>query len=67
VISAVGYSGHQRDIDALPDIVNDALQNLDVAERKDSTIVEHAAGDVVRKYLQRSAQLRPVVLPVIID
>ncbi len=67
VISAVGYSGPQRDIDALPDIVNDALQNLDVAERKDATIVEHAAGDVVRKYLQRSAQLRPVVLPVIID
>jgi ribonuclease J len=66
-VMAKGFSGDERVLDAACDALTDHLASLSKEERKDVSRVKHDAADVVRRIIQRRANLRPLVLPIVLE
>ncbi len=66
-VQAKGYSGNERSLESAIGVLQDALGQLSAAEIKDVDAVRHAASDSVRRFLHKKAQLRPLVVPAIIE
>ncbi|HRF61250.1 MAG TPA: ribonuclease J [Fimbriimonadaceae bacterium] len=67
MIQAKGFSGPE---DALRDagrILGETLSGLSKEDFQDSDSVRHAAADAVRRHLHRKTQLRPLVVPSVIE
>lgn len=67
VLQTAGFSGRESVLsDALSDVL-DQLGKLSEADIKDIDAVRHTASDSIRRTIQRKAQLRPLVVPAVIE
>ena len=67
VLQSRGFHGPDGTMDYAFDLLCDALQALNREELKDVGRVRSDAADVVKRAIQKKAQRRPLVLPVIIE
>lgn len=67
VLQARGFSGPEEAIAAASKALEETLAGLDPIDVKDVDAVRHAASDSVRRFLQRKTQLRPIVVPSVIE
>lgn len=67
VIQAKGFSGSSELLDEASGALLDALAKLTESDVKDIDAVRHTASDVLRRQIQRRAQLRPLVVPTVIE
>ena len=66
-IDARGFSGNAEILQAAVDLLDDSLRGLTKADLKNVDVVRHTAADVVRKFVHRKSQMRPVVAPAIVE
>jgi ribonuclease J len=66
-LQARGFHGPEGTLEYAFDVLNDALNALSREELKDVGRVRSDASDVVRRSLQKKAQRRPLVLPVVVE
>ena len=66
-IDARGFSGNPEILQAAVDLLDDSLRGLTKADLKNVDVVRHTAADVVRKFVHRKSQMRPVVAPAIVE
>lgn len=66
-VQAKGVSASTELLDAVSDAVTDVLDGLSDKDLSDPDAVRHAAADVARKLLQRRGQIRPLVVPVVVE
>ena len=67
IIQSKGFHGPPGLLDIAFDHLNDALNSLSRDERRDVNRIMHDASDVVRRLIHKRAQLRPLVLPTVIE
>jgi ribonuclease J len=67
VLQSRGFHGPDGSLDFAFDLLCDALQALSREELKDIGRVRSDAADVVKRAIQKKAQRRPMVLPVVIE
>jgi len=67
VIQAKGFSGSSDLLDEASGALLEALAKLTESDIKDIDAVRHTASDVLRRQIQRRAQLRPLVVPTVIE
>lgn len=67
IIQSRGFHGPDKTMDYAFDSLCDALQALSREELKDVGRVRSDAADVVKREIQKRAQRRPMVLPVVIE
>ena len=66
-ISSRGFSGDDLVLDKAANAIEDALESLSPAERTDIDGVRHLIADTARKFIHRRCQLRPLILPVVVE
>ncbi len=66
-LQARGFHGPEGILDKALDVLIDGMRSLSREELKDVSRVRHDATDVVRRFIQKRASLRPLVLPTIIE
>jgi len=66
-IQTRGYSGADDVIGAAYDVLFDVLSSLSRDELRDTNRVKHDASDTLRKVIQKRSNLRPLVLPIIVE
>ncbi|AIE86110.1 Ribonuclease J2 (endoribonuclease in RNA processing) [Fimbriimonas ginsengisoli Gsoil 348] len=64
---ARGFHGPEGILDAAYDVVYDGLTSLSRDELRDTNRVKHDVSDTVRKLVQKRTNLRPLVLPIIVE
>lgn len=67
VIQAKGFNGTAELLDEASSALTEALAQLTESDVKDIDAVRHTASDVLRRQIQRRAQLRPLVVPTVIE
>ncbi len=67
ILQAKGFHGPDGTLDAALDALADALRSLDRTEICDTDRLRHEIADVVRRFIQRKTQLRPLVLPTVVE
>ncbi len=67
VIQARGFSGHESVIEKAFDVLFDGLKSLSKDELKDLTRVRHDSADIVKRFIQKQAGLRPLVVAIVLD
>jgi ribonuclease J len=67
IIQTRGFHGPEGILDVAFDHLVDALRSLSKDELRDISRVKHDSGDVVKRLIQKRTQLRPLVLPVIVE
>lgn len=66
-LEARGYSGPEESLQDAINMLEKALEALEPSEIKDADAVRHLVSDVVRKSLHKRAQLRPLVVPAVVE
>jgi ribonuclease J len=66
-VQARGFFGPEGVLDAAHDHLIDALNALSKEELKDPVRVKHHALDAVRRFIQKRASLRPLVLAIVVE
>jgi ribonuclease J len=66
-IQARAFFGPEGVLDAANDHLIDALEELSKDELKDTARVRHYATDAVRRFIQKRASLRPLVLAIVVE
>jgi ribonuclease J len=66
-LQARGFHGPPGITDAAYDVLLDTLNGLSRAELKDTNRVKFDASDTVRRVIQKRTNLRPLVLPIIVE
>jgi ribonuclease J len=67
VIQAKGFSGTSELLDEASGALADALAEMAESDIKDIDAVRHTASDVLRRQILRRTQLRPLVVPTVIE
>ncbi len=67
ILQAKGFFGPEGILDAAFDVLCDALSSLSKEELKDTSRVRHDATDVVKRLIQKRTNLRPLILPTIVE
>jgi ribonuclease J len=67
VIQSKGFSGSDDALQSTIDALADALRGLNQFELQDVDAVRHTVADTARRYLLRKTQLRPIVVPTVIE
>lgn len=67
IIQARGFHGPEGLIEKAQDVLMDALNALSSEEMLDVSRIRHDVSDVVRRFIQKRASLRPLVLPVVVE
>jgi ribonuclease J len=67
MLQARGFHGPEGILDKAQDVLTDGLNALSREELEDVSRVRHEASDVVRRFIQKRASLRPLVLPVVVE
>jgi ribonuclease J len=67
VIQAKGFHGPDRLLDLAFDTLQDALRQLSKEEVRDLARVRHDTQDLIKRYINKRCNLRPMVLPTIIE
>ena len=66
-LQAKGFHGPNGLLDVAESHLKDALRNLSREECKDINRIQHDAADAVRRLIHKRAQLRPLVLPTVVQ
>ncbi len=67
ILQSKGLHGPEGLLDKVSEVLNDALNNLSKEELRDISKVRHEASDVVRRMIQKRANLRPLVVPTVVE
>ncbi|HEY3781875.1 MAG TPA: ribonuclease J [Fimbriimonadaceae bacterium] len=67
ILQARGFHAPDGTLDRACDALNDALDSFDTNDLRDVDRLRHEVGDIVKKHIHKKAQLRPVVLPTILE
>jgi ribonuclease J len=67
MLQARAFSGPEGILDVAFDHVFDALSALGKEEIKDTARVRHDAADVARRIIQKRTNLRPLVMPIVVE
>jgi ribonuclease J len=67
IIQARGFSGPEGILDTAFDVLQDVLRHLSPDELRDPFRVKIDITETVRKMIQKRTQLRPLVLPIIVE
>lgn len=67
ILQARGFHASEDVLQATVDVLWDALNRLDRNDLKDVDRVRHEVGDIVKRYIQKRANLRPLVLPSVVQ
>ena len=67
IIQARGFHGPPGLLDTALDVLNDALRGLSREDLKDIGRIRHETADVLKRFIQKKAQLRPLILPTIVE
>ena len=67
VIQARGFHAAEGTLDRAFDVLWDALKDFDQNDLRDVDKVRHEVSDVVKRHIQKKTQLRPVILPMILE
>ena len=67
ILQAKGFFGPEGILDVAFDHLCDALNALSRDELKDTSRVRHDSTDVVKRLIQKRTNLRPLILPTIVE
>jgi len=67
VLQARGFHAADGVLDLTYDVLWDALKQFGKEDLRDVDKVRHEVADVVKKHIQKKTQLRPVILPTILE
>ncbi len=67
MIQAKGFHGPEGVLDRASDILWDALNALNKADLRDIDKLRRDIADLLRKYIQKQTNLRPMILPSVIE
>jgi ribonuclease J len=67
VMQSKGFSGKDGSLGRVQDILEDSLEDLVPSDLRDVDKLRHLVSDLVRRTIQREANLRPLVLPTIVE
>ncbi len=67
VIQAKGFHGPEGALDQAMDVLIDGLKSQTKSDLSDVDKLRHSVGDLVRRYVTKRTQLRPLVLPTIVE
>jgi ribonuclease J len=67
ILQARGFHAAEGTLEAVTDALNDALDSLDENDVRDVDRLRHQVSDLVKKFIQKKTQLRPVVMPVVLE
>ncbi|MFQ3586211.1 MAG: ribonuclease J [Fimbriimonadaceae bacterium] len=67
IIQAKGFHDPGGVLESATEVLADGLAGIDPAEFRDVDKIRHQTGDLVRRYIQKRTQLRPLVLPTVVE
>jgi ribonuclease J len=67
VLQSRGFHGPEGILDSTLEVLLDGLKSLDEDDLVDVDKLRHSVSDLVRRYIQRRTNLRPLVLPSIVE
>ena len=67
VVQSKGFHGPEGTIDAVSSLIWDALNHTSRADIQDIDKLRHEVSDLVRRFVQKRTNLRPLVLPTIVQ
>lgn len=67
ILQAKGFHGPEGLVDQAFNVLTDTLGRLSTDELRDTSRVRHEAQDSVRRFIHKRCQLRPLVLPCIVE
>jgi ribonuclease J len=67
VIQARGFNAENGTLDKARDLLTDAIERMDPEELKDLNKLRHDVADLVKRYVHKQTNLRPLVLPTIVE
>lgn len=67
IFQAKGFHGPEGVLDTALDVLLDALGGESSADLRDVDQLRHNVADLVRRYIAKRTQLRPLVLPTIVE
>lgn len=67
ILQARAFHAAEGILDQARDVLWDALKNLDSNDIRDVDRLRHEVADIVKKFIQKKAQLRPIILPTILE
>lgn len=67
VVQARGFHAPEGTMERLENTLWDSLQQLDADDLRDVDRLRHEVADIVKKFVHKKAQLRPLVLPTIVE
>jgi ribonuclease J len=66
-IQARGFFGPEGILDLTLEHLKDTLAHLTKDDLRDPICVRHKSADAIRKFIQKRASLRPLVLPTVVE
>ncbi len=67
ILQAKGFHAAEGTLEAVAEALNDALDHLDENDIRDVDRLRHQVSDIVKKHIQKKTQLRPVVMPTVLE
>jgi ribonuclease J len=67
ILQARGFHGSNGVLESAKEVLQAELAKMDPAELSDHDLLRREIADVVRRFLQRTAQKRPLVLPTVVE
>ncbi|MCO5295617.1 MAG: ribonuclease J [Fimbriimonadaceae bacterium] len=67
IIQAKGFHGPEGTLDHANDALIDVLRQYSAADLRDANKLRHEIHDVVRRHIQKRCNLRPLVIPTIVE
>jgi len=67
ILQAKGFHAAEGVLDAVFVALNDALDQLDANDIRDVDRMRHQVSDIVKKHIHKKTQLRPVVMPTVLE
>jgi ribonuclease J len=67
ILAAKGFTGDELSLNGAKEVLDDALRSLTKDDYRDVERVKIVASDVVRKYLQKKSNRRPLVVPTVVQ
>jgi ribonuclease J len=67
VVQSKGFNYPNGLLDSAAEVLYDSLARMDRNDLRDVDKVRHEAADVLKKYVSKKTQLRPLILPTVIE
>jgi ribonuclease J len=67
ILQAKGFHAADGVLESVFESLNDSLDELDPNDIRDVALLKHRVSDIVKKHIQKKTQLRPVVMPTVME